>query len=287
MLENTFIFVLGLTLVASRHGPFYRTDYTYIYKYDAFYKVHWDGNGLSWDQASSTCADEESSLFYPEVKDEWTVVKALVAGMKKKPNVTDIIVGMSDEFGYGEIKSVGGDLPDPTPIPIEQAPKTRTCVIMDIETGSYNMTGSCEMGSVKSFVCKKKATCPTIDTGYIYVKNLHACYKVHQSKKTWDDADKTCTLEGAALSLSTGFIRAEVLIPKLRYFEEYFLGPRIVVRSMSPQKAKSYDEQLANESFIRYECNAVHINKTEKFERIQIKNCYETSYFVCEMELNS
>ncbi|KAI8432378.1 hypothetical protein MSG28_004785 [Choristoneura fumiferana] len=155
---------LGLTLVASRHGPFYRTDYTYIYKYDAFYKVHWDGNGLSWDQASSTCADEESSLFYPEVKDEWTVVKALVAGMKKKPNVTDIIVGMSDEFGYGEIKSVGGDLPDPTPIPIEQAPKTRTCVIMDIETGSYNMTGSCEMGSVKSFVCKKKATCPTIDT---------------------------------------------------------------------------------------------------------------------------
>lgn len=98
----------GLALVAARPDPFYRKDYTYVDQYDAFYKVHWDGNGHSWGLAFLTCDDEESMLFYPKMKDEWTVVKTLVAAMKEKPNGTEIIVGMHDEFGLGEFITVDG-----------------------------------------------------------------------------------------------------------------------------------------------------------------------------------
>ena len=87
---------------------FYRKDFTYLEEFDAFYKVHWDISGLTWKTAFFTCDDEGAELFYPKTKGEWTIVKNLTDRMTEVPNVTDIFVGLHDEFQLGEFITVDG-----------------------------------------------------------------------------------------------------------------------------------------------------------------------------------
>ncbi|CAG9788316.1 unnamed protein product [Diatraea saccharalis] len=51
------VFVFGFVVVSAR-VEFYRKDYTYVQEYDAFYKLHSDGNFSSWNTAFLTCDDE-------------------------------------------------------------------------------------------------------------------------------------------------------------------------------------------------------------------------------------
>lgn len=87
---------------------FFRKDYTYIEKFDAFYKLHWDLHGSSWNSAFLSCDDEGAVLFYPKIKDEWALVKNLTYRMAKPPNITNIFVGLHDDFGLGEFITVDG-----------------------------------------------------------------------------------------------------------------------------------------------------------------------------------
>lgn len=89
---------------------FYRKDYTYIEEFDAFYKFHWDVGGSAWSTALFTCDDEGATLFYPKAEEEWTVVRNLTDKDNKDEghNVTDIFVGLHDEFKLGEFMTVDG-----------------------------------------------------------------------------------------------------------------------------------------------------------------------------------
>lgn len=98
-----------LPIISSRHVQFFRKDYVYIDEFDAFYKVHWDLSGLSWSAAFLACDDEGTTLFYPRVSGEWALVKNLTRLMAEPPNVTDIFVGLHDEFGVGEFITVDGE----------------------------------------------------------------------------------------------------------------------------------------------------------------------------------
>lgn len=100
---------LLLPLTTARHAKFFRKDYTYIKELDAFYKVHWDLNGNSWDSAFLACNDEEANLFYPKEREEWDSVKSLMQDMKEQPNVTDIFVGFHNKFRLGEFITVDGE----------------------------------------------------------------------------------------------------------------------------------------------------------------------------------
>ena len=93
----------------SRHVQFYRKDYTYFEQFDAFYKVHWDVSGSAWSTAFFTCDDEGATLFYPKAQGEWALVKNLTDNMTDAPNVTEIFVGLHDEFNLGEFMTVDGE----------------------------------------------------------------------------------------------------------------------------------------------------------------------------------
>lgn len=92
----------------TKRAQFYRKDYIYVEKYDAFYKLQWNVNGLSWSSAFLNCDDEGAKLFYPKDNDEWTVAQSLAQNMMEQPNVTDVFVGLHDEFQLGEFITVDG-----------------------------------------------------------------------------------------------------------------------------------------------------------------------------------
>lgn len=102
----------GFVVVASYSDPFYRRDYVYIPKFDAFYKLHWPADtALSWSSAVTACEDEGATLFYPKMVEEWTIVNELIPRMKNNSelNLKEVFVGMHYAVDLGEFITVDGN----------------------------------------------------------------------------------------------------------------------------------------------------------------------------------
>lgn len=227
------ISLIGITLpqTYSRHVPFYRRDYTYIEQYDAFYKLHWDLSGISWNLAFLACDDEGATLFYPRIKGEWALVKNLTDKMTEVPNVTDIFVGFHNEFDLGEFITVDGQS---TPYPIdvnspESGPKVDNCVTMNINNGEFHEDVCIRAQNTPlPFVCKKTddESCPTIDRGYKYIKSSQKCYKVNNKPHMWQEAIKTCFMEGGTLAVIENSAQALDIYKMIDGRFWYFVGVR-------------------------------------------------------------
>ncbi|XP_073945845.1 uncharacterized protein isoform X1 [Choristoneura fumiferana] len=303
MLQKTLLF-FGFALVASHPEPFFRKDYTYIPKFDAFYKVHWTAkNGLSWSSAFMACEDEESSLFYPKMAEEWTVVEDLVSTMKKEPNVNEVFVGMHYVVDLGEFITVDGNgLLNPGPINNENDSPPEdgmgSCVTMDIRNGSYKLQ-SCSnfTNNVQLFVCKKKVVveaCPTVDTGYKYVKEIGKCFKLHEVKrKTWKKAMETCFNEGGSLAILKNSVEAEIIRNKITlHNKDYFVGFKKMESDTSDRHFYTiHGHKFDNTFYIRWNHNETFDLKDDcgviyKFKEnlnTMTKNCDDPSPFLCEM----
>ncbi|XP_075976863.1 uncharacterized protein LOC142977059 isoform X2 [Anticarsia gemmatalis] len=278
------IFLIGiLPLTLARRVQFYRKDYTYIEEFDAFYKLHWDLFGASWNSAFLACDDEEATLFYPKIKGEWNLVRNLTNNMAETPNVTDIFVGLHDEFGVGEFVTVdGGHLMFPG----------GNCVMLNIETGMYR-TGSCvrDPDHPLPFVCKKVETefCPTVDRGYKYVKSLKKCYKVNERPKMWDEAMRTCYMEGGILTVIQNEEEANTIRKMMKGDSHYFVGIRRILSrgEYYTVKGQQRDMVFQNERRDRYneaeeqnaDCGAMYNTYT------MTTDCGTRLPFICEMEV--
>ncbi|XP_063625225.1 C-type mannose receptor 2-like [Cydia splendana] len=249
MFWRVFFTLLGATaVIATRCNKFYRKDYTYIDQFDAFYKLHWEQPGR-WQSAFLACDDEGATFFYPKTAEERTVVKRLVGMELKSNNVTEIFVGIHDEFGFGEFMTVDGKykvllhLIKQSPrrvcqpassVPGSQNQGQSMCVAMGVDTGTYILT-SCE--TEKPFLCKKVEeavpSCPTVDRGYTYHSDVKKCYKINQRKKSWAEAMKTCITEGGVLAVAKNNAEADIIYREMKeHFDEpYFVG----FRRLQPQ----------------------------------------------------
>ncbi|KAL0829341.1 hypothetical protein ABMA28_004128 [Loxostege sticticalis] len=226
------ILAVGFSSVASRHVNFYRTDYTYVDEFDAFYKLHWDTSGTSvplqsWSSGFLACDDEGAELFYPKTRDEWTVAKKLVKAVPTALNVTDIFVGIHDKFGVGEFITING-YPVTSPVLHFDRPGIDRCVTMDIESGVLEANDClAKPGSTRPFVCKKveDVSCPTIDKGYQYFKETRKCYKVNKKAMNWSKAMETCLMEGGILLVMESPSEADILYRKVvAYGTKYYVG---------------------------------------------------------------
>ncbi|XP_047997803.1 C-type mannose receptor 2-like [Leguminivora glycinivorella] len=302
MLLKVLVFVIGLAIAAaSRCEHFYRKDYTYIDQFDAFYKLHWDLSGQTWGSAFLACDDEGATLFYPKTTNEWTVVKDLVALVKHKPNVTEIFVGIHDEFGLGEFMTVDGmSTPSPLPDKDQDLEGQSACVVMEIDTGTYRLE-ACETDSIKPYVCKKVEevipACPTIDRGYNYDKKTKKCYKLNQRKKPWTEAMQTCFMEGGILAVVTNTDEADIVFQRLpEYEEEYFVGFRRLFPNGDFYTVKG--QQFDNTFYKRWRNNGNNGNDenesnndcgtvSKRYDYRDLftgtRNCLQPAAFVCEM----
>ncbi|KAJ2951592.1 hypothetical protein O0L34_g13746 [Tuta absoluta] len=197
-------YFVSVTLASSeaRNSHFYRRDYTYFVEYDAFYKLHWQKNGVSWNNAFTTCNDEGAKLFYPEEEGEWEVLKNLTSGLGEELETRHVIVGVHDETGRGEFVTVDGTV-TPTPVIRDRVPIGHRCIAMDMNEITYK-SSTCGTDPTKIFfVCKRvdenKRPCPTIDMSYDYKAETKKCYKIHNRTKSWPEAWHTCYMEGGML----------------------------------------------------------------------------------------
>uniref|UniRef100_A0A2A4JLW8 C-type lectin domain-containing protein n=1 Tax=Heliothis virescens TaxID=7102 RepID=A0A2A4JLW8_HELVI len=285
-------FLIGTLLPAqSRHAHFYRKDYTYFEEFDAFYKLHWDLTGTDWNRAFLTCDDEGSTLFYPKAKAEWTLVKNLTNRMLEAPNVTDIFVGLHDEFELGEFITVDGHS-TPYPLPSESPllPHPDNCITMNIDSGLFNVD-NCQRipDSPLPFVCKKveEKTCPTIDRSYKHVKSARKCYKVNTKPKMWQDAMRTCFMEGGILTVIENSEQAEIIKNMISYDEAYFVGVRrLFSRSdFYTVKGQKFTEMYENKyDDNNHDCGTVFKNGNEILYT-STADCVNPWPFICEMEV--
>ncbi|XP_063828630.1 secretory phospholipase A2 receptor-like [Ostrinia nubilalis] len=223
------LFAAGLSSVTSRHVNFYRRDYTYVDEFDAFYKFHWDINGSDWGSTFVACDNEGAELFYPRARDEWTVVKKLIAATPLASNVSEIFVGIHDKFGVGEFLTING-FPTSAPILNIESSDEGKCVTLDIDSGAY-LANDCiaEPGTTRPFVCKKveDVSCPTIDKGYQYFKETRKCYKMNNKAMNWSKAMETCFMEGGMLVVIESELEAQIIREKITYVnrdQSYYSG---------------------------------------------------------------
>ncbi|KAJ8720356.1 hypothetical protein PYW07_012399 [Mythimna separata] len=287
-------FLLGVVLptIYSRHVQFYRKDYTYIEDFDAFYKVHWDVSGSTWSSAFLTCDDEGSTLFYPKAQGEWMLVKNLTNKMTEVPNVTDIFVGLHDEFDLGEFMTVDGhSTPYPLPAEGNLLPHHDNCITMNTDTGLFNVD-SCSRApdAPLPFVCKKvdDESCPTVDRGYKFMKASKKCYKVNRKPQVWQEAMKTCFMEGGVLAVIENKAQAEEIRNMLENGEMYFVGVRKMFSSAEyyTVKGQKFSEMYRNTyNGDNYDCGSVWSRDSVLYT--ETKSCDSRLPFICEMEVTS
>lgn len=289
-------FLLGALLPAhSRHVHFYRKDYTYFEEFDAFYKLHWDLTGTDWNRAFLTCDDEGSTLFYPKAKTEWTLVKNLTDRMLETPNVTDIFVGLHDAFELGEFITVDGQS-TPYPLPSESSLLSQpdNCITMNIESGLFSVD-TCHRvpDSPLPFVCKKveEKTCPTIDRNYKFVKSVRKCYKINKKPMMWQDAMRTCYMEGGILTVIENSEQADIIRQMLSYDDRYFVGIRRLFSRSDYYTVKGtkfmemYELKYDNGNYNSHDCGTILTNSNRVLYS-STADCVSPLPFVCEMELS-
>ncbi|CAH0625632.1 unnamed protein product [Chrysodeixis includens] len=297
------VFLLGLLLpsINARRDKFFRKDYTYIEELNAFYKVHWDSSGDTWDSAFLACNDEEANLFYPKQKEEWGPVKVLMQNMTEQPNVTDIFVGYHNKYHLGEFITVDGHA---TPYPLIKDVIDNSmdqCILMSINTGEFRISPCArDPESPLPFFCKKEIqedmSCPTVDKGYKYSTELRRCYKVNKTPKLWSEAVQTCYMEGGMLVLAE---TSEELQKLSRFVESgtYSSGfrklyPREEYYTLAGQKFKGeINKYQPVERYNNYgepemvygTCGAIEISRGA---RSSTESCDTYRPFICQMEIS-
>lgn len=286
------ISLIGITLPSaySRRVPFYRKDYTYIEEFDAFYKLHWDLSGTNWNLAFMTCDDEGATLFYPKIKGEWALVKNLTDKMTEVPNVTEIFVGFHNEFDLGEFITVDGhSTPYPLDVNSPQSDLRDNCVTMNIDNGMFHEDICIRTDSTPlPFVCKKTddESCPTIDRGYKYVKSSRKCYKINKKPHMWQDAMKTCFMEGGILAVIENSAQAKDVYDIIDD-SNYFVGVR---RLFSQSDYYTVKGQKFSDMYIHSynnpnaDCGTITTNGGNGYIYTSTEDCGQRLPFICEME---
>ncbi|KAJ8711157.1 hypothetical protein PYW07_008399 [Mythimna separata] len=330
---SLFLFCIILPLAFSRHVEFFRKDYTYIEEYDAFYKMHWDKSVTTWKTAFLTCDEEDATLFYPKLQDEWNLVKSLADNMIEDLNTTEILVGLHDEFNLGEFITVDGHA-TPSPLPSDQVIRTNghDCITMNINTGKFSVKSCLFYDSPLPFVCKKvdvrvrEESCPTVDQGYKFVKTLKKCYKISEKRQTWQEAMKTCFMEGGTLAVldnpeqanqiriiidnsQTYFVGVRKLLPEGDFYSirgkkfsdmyqllynngqnQFDNSPNPDENSDYPDENGNYPEfrprQIVREPLVELECGTVCNHNTGNIYT-ETHNCDDKLPFICEMEVRA
>ncbi|KAL0829349.1 hypothetical protein ABMA28_004130 [Loxostege sticticalis] len=286
-----FVIAVGFSTVASRHVNFYRKDYTFMDEFDAFYKLHWDTSGTDWSSTFLACDDEGAELFYPKIRDEWTVIKKLVKTMAHAPNVSDIFVGIHDKFGVGEFITINGS-PTSAPILNLETSGEGRCVTLNIETGVLE-ANEClaQPGISRPFVCKKveDVSCPTIEKGYRYFRETRKCYKVNNKEMNWSRAMETCFMEGGMLvvvesELEASIIRQKVLLDYNNNI--YHAGFKKIFPNKEYYTVKGH--QLSDTGYERWyssnneECGVIRDGNNDLLSSVK---CDKKLPFVCEMNV--
>ncbi|XP_013184570.1 secretory phospholipase A2 receptor [Amyelois transitella] len=292
MFLKLFLVYLVISFSTCRHVQFYRKDYTYFEEFDAFYKLHWDGNGATWNTAFFACENEGSQLFYPKAPEEWKIVNNLIEirGLLDE-NFTDIYVGIKND-GIEEFITVDG-LTTPSPLSNDNnLNNTELCTTMEIENGSLHIN-LCynEDSSSKPFVCKKveDVTCPTIDKGYQYMKETKKCYKVNKMSQTWHDALNSCVMEGGLLVNIESEMEAKLILKLIQGGINYHAGFRKIppyndFYTMKGQNLKDtyerfyYDRNRNDQN----DCGAIVNHDSLYLAQVACNKMYP---FVCEMEV--
>ncbi|GBP54741.1 Hemolymph lipopolysaccharide-binding protein [Eumeta japonica] len=209
--------------------PKYRTDYRYVPKQDAFYKVHKELR--SWYDAYMYCESEGSSLLYPKTEQEWKLFKGLVQEIS--PNTSDVWVGAHDLFAYDIYVDTDGKeisqyyAPWSPGEPSSGRTNREYCVEVWYD-GKLNNNDCFE---IYPFVCKRlnrditfNSACQTPDPEFIPSKDGSRCYKVHKQPKTWTEAFSICNVEQAYLSIINDKEEAEFVGQKVKSVIDGVLG---------------------------------------------------------------
>ncbi|CAG4935223.1 unnamed protein product [Parnassius apollo] len=289
MFDQLFICFLGITVVSgSHHVNFFRRDYTFLEKYNAFYKLHRADNSGTWNEAFLACDDEGASFFYPKDVNEWKIARNL----SDSPDVEEIFVGVHDELGRGDLLSFDGHfLPEFSVLHIsKQNNYEPKCVIMSVHTGNYSID-SCKIR--RPFICKKKAneSCPTVDSGYIYSKTTNKCYKVHNRREaTWEDAMHTCYMEGGILSTGIDSSELHDILNMITEGKQFFMGFRRIMPQNSFYSVRG--EKVSKVPTNEENCCAIQmINERDNYNNYNrniyyfTQDCNNTLPFICELDV--
>ncbi|GBP59284.1 Hemolymph lipopolysaccharide-binding protein [Eumeta japonica] len=285
------VFILSLVISAScKRVPFYRKDYVYLENFQAFYKLHEIAE--SWTAAFDVCESEDSHLFYPTDREEATVLQTLVNATAK--NVTDVVLGLTDDFHLGEFITVHGkSTPFPLFVTADEPPPAgleSECVFLDFNKNYLRA----DCNQRLSFICKKVENlppCPTIDNNYVYQNSTGKCYKVNSHKQTWQEAMSTCYNEGALLVIIDDRVEAEIVgrmlthdvlyhagIYRIRKGDDLFTVKGTRLDHNAFQLWYSYDKKDENN------CGAVR--RISDLAYYYTHGCDERREFVCEMKAN-
>lgn len=99
-LSNGIIYFLFKPLYyISAVEPFFRKDYNYVGRQEAFYKLHTDAK--TWPQARLWCAREGASLAYPETQSEATLLTSYMSQYLTKKETSNMWLGAHDLFYDG------------------------------------------------------------------------------------------------------------------------------------------------------------------------------------------
>ena len=104
---NKIITVLLFVDEQIQPEPF-RDDYNYIEAVKSFYKYH--RTPKNWRDAKRVCAQEGTSLFYPENSDEANAVISFWKPYQTNTPIDDswVFVGISDIISEGEFETIDG-----------------------------------------------------------------------------------------------------------------------------------------------------------------------------------
>ncbi|XP_053605717.1 secretory phospholipase A2 receptor-like [Plodia interpunctella] len=293
MVVKVVIILFGISAVLCRHVQFYRKDYIYFKQFDAFYTLHFENSLLNWNSAFYGCEEEGSKLFYPETADEWNVVNDLMQAKNlSESDVPQIYVGIQNE-GVEEFLTVDGKT---TPFPLsgyKEHLSRHLCSTMDTQTGEMSIENCTNNHPeyITAYVCKKveDASCPTIDSGYRYMKENKKCYKVNKNSKTWHGALNTCEMEGGLLVVIENKMEAMLLKTLLEKDTKYHAGFRMIPPTTEYYTLKgsnvkdSFWEWRSYNSEI-HPCGAVISIGNDYLYHTDL-NCEDMQPFVCEMEV--
>ncbi|CAB3255952.1 unnamed protein product [Arctia plantaginis] len=294
-----------LTYISAKQIQFFRKDYTYNETFDAFYKLHWNYKVFTWDDAFLACDDEGASLFYPKNTEELHLIRKLAMEVARSHNdsVTDIFLGLHDKYGLGEFVTVDG-LPTESSLSVSEPTGnirfiSGYCVLMNILKGSYRV-GPCARKDLQdglNFVCKKtnSVMCPTVDLEYKHAKSLRKCYKINRRQKTWDEAYRTCYMEGGILTIMQNENEARWLqdfLQRNAHNEDRFhvgthsVTPGGEIYTIKGQKLDTVYQYPYGDNDREFDCGAI-IKSSGSQIYTTTTDCNKFLPFICEIEITN
>ncbi|KAL0858975.1 hypothetical protein ABMA27_010834 [Loxostege sticticalis] len=290
-----FIILFFAVGLEASHRSFYRHDYTYVEEYDSFYKIH-HNNEENGTHTFDACEEEGAELFYPNTRDEWTIVKKLVAGLLYVPiiSLTDVFVGNREQFDdcdFNIMKVSSSRTPRWSFETYGEGP----CVYLDINTGFLFANDNCVLDSTtRPFVCKKTGNvtpCPSI--GYQYSHKTKKCYKINNYNFNWCKAMKTCIGQGGLLLMMESQAEVTVIKNEVLAHQYKFIDFYVGAKKLSPDQEYFTHVVTGNTvselttlslDYEKHEC--LTIWEGEHLFFLSSKKCNETSPFICEMKVS-